>query len=108
MSLPEIVQRALVETVVDIGQLSKSEIYQLNKYVRRGWLSKGKAGPYPALKTVYAVPGFDFAASRDAYVEEALRLADIEKRLRANGYFDPRSPNYGKSLELDSRVKCCH
>lgn len=96
--LPEIVRRALVETVTDIGQLSKAEIYQLNKYVKRGWLSRGKGGPYPILKTVYAHPGFNFAASRERYVEAAMAAYEVEKRLRANGYFDTRSPNYGKDL----------
>lgn len=96
--LPAIIHSAMVETVTNIGQLTKSELYQLNKYVKRGWLSKGKGGPFPMLKTVYAHPGYDFAGHRRAYVEEVMRLADIEKRLRANGYFDPQSPNYGKSL----------
>ena len=96
--LTEIVKRAMVETVVDIGQLSASEKYQLNKAVKRGWLAKGKAGPFPVLKTVYAVPTFDFAASRERYVAEAMRIADIERQLRANGYFDTTSPNYGKDL----------
>ena len=97
--LPQIVKRALVETVCNIGQLSKPEICQLNKYVKRGWLSKGKGGPFPMLKTMYAHPGFDFAADRKRYVERAVEISRIEKRLRANGYFDPRSPNYGKSLD---------
>lgn len=97
--LPKIVKRALVETVTDIGQLSKSDLYQLNKYVKRGWLSRGKGGPFPMLKTVYAHPGFDFAASRERYVEAAMAAYEIEKRLRASGYFDPRSANYGKGLE---------
>lgn len=96
--LPAIVRRAMVETVTDTGCLSKSDIYQLNKYVKRGWLSKGKAGPYPKLKTVYACPGFDFEASRQRHIDAAMAAYEIEKRLRANGYFDPRSPNYGKSL----------
>jgi len=96
--LPEIVKRALVETVTDIGQLSKSDLYQLNKYVKRGWLSRGKGGPYPILKTVYAYAGFDFAASRERYVEEAIRLSRIEEQLRESGYFDPKSPNYGVDL----------
>lgn len=78
--LPEIVRRALVETVTDIGQLSKSDIYQLNKYVKRGWLSRGKGGPYPILKTVYAHPGFDFAASRKRWVDYMMTLADLDQR----------------------------
>lgn len=96
--MPEIVKRTLVETVTDIGQLSPSGRYQLNKYVKRGWLSRGKGGPYPLLKTVYARPSFDFAASRDCYVEAAIAVYEVEKRLRANGYFDTQSPNHGKEL----------
>jgi len=101
--LPAIVKRALVETVTDIGQLSRSDLYQLNKYVKRGWLSRGKGGPFPILKTVYACPGFDFAASRERYVEEAIRLSEIEKQLRESGYFDPNSPNFG--IDLDGQRK---
>lgn len=96
--LPEIVKCALVETITDIGQLSQSDLYQLNKYVKRGWLSRGKGGPFPLLKTVYACPGFDFTASRDRYIEAAMAAYETEKRLRANGYFDTQSPNYGKDL----------
>lgn len=80
--LPEIVRRAMVETVTDIGQLSKSELYQLNKYVKRGWLSRGKGGPFPKLKTVYAVPTFDFGASRERHVERAMMLAELDKQAR--------------------------
>src|SRR5690349_6101048 len=77
--LPAIVKRALVETVTDIGQLTAAEKYQLNKYVKRGWLSRGKGGPFPILKTVYAHPGFDFAASRARYVENAMMLAELDR-----------------------------
>ena len=97
--LPPIVKRALVETVTDIGQLSKSDLYQLNKYVKCGWLSRRKGGPFPMLKTVYACPGFDFVASRERYVNAAMAVYEIEKKLRANGYFDVNSPNFGKDLE---------
>lgn len=78
--LPAIVKRALVETVTDIGQLSKSELYQLNKHVKRGWLSKGKGGPFPLLKTVYAHPGFDFEAWRKRYIEHAIILAKLDRQ----------------------------
>lgn len=81
-SLPEIVRRALVETVCDIGQLSRSEIYQLNKYVRKGWLSRGKGGPFPILKTVYACPGFDFNASRERYVSHLMTLVKLDQIAR--------------------------
>lgn len=33
---------------------------------------KGKGGPYPALKTVYAAPGYDFIAERNRAVDELL------------------------------------
>lgn len=97
--IPEIVKRAMVKTVVDIGQLTPAEKQQLNQAVKRGWLSRGKGGPFPMLKTVYAVPTFDHEASRRRYVDEAMRIAELEARLRANGYFDPQSPNYGKSFD---------
>lgn len=96
--LPAIVKRALVETITDIGQLSASDKFILNRYVKRGWLSRGKGGPFPILKTVYACPGFDFTASRARYVEAAMEAYRIEQRLRASGYFDLGSPNYGVSL----------
>lgn len=101
--LPEIVRRAMVETVTDIGQLSKAEIYQLNKYVKKGWLSRGKGGPFPMLKTVYAHIDYDFDAARQAYVDEAMAAYEIEKRLRASGYFDVSSPNYGVDLVEQQR-----
>lgn len=100
--LPEIVKRALVETVCDIGQLSDCEIRTLNKYVKRGWLSKGKGGPFPILKTIYAHPGFDFAANRQREVDAAFAIAEMEKQLRLGPYhpmFDAvRSRRKGKSL----------
>ena len=59
-----IVLRALTETVTDIGQLSEQELRDLKRAVKRGILTKAKGGKYPKLKTVYARPGFDFAAQR--------------------------------------------
>jgi hypothetical protein len=41
-TIPEIVQRAYNEGITDIGQLSKSDKYQLNKYVKSGYLTKIK------------------------------------------------------------------
>lgn len=86
--LPPIVKRALVETVVNIGQLSDSEVRTLNKYVKRGWLSRGKGGPFPKVKTVYAHPGFDFTADREFYVRRAMKLAELDRQaaeVRAGG-----------------------
>ena len=82
--IPDIVRRALTETVVDIGQLSKSEIYYLNKYVKRNWLSKGKGGPFPNLKTVYAHRDFDFDADREFYVQRAIRLSELDRTARGD------------------------
>lgn len=84
--LPEIVKRALVETVTDIGQLSKSDKYQLNKYVKRGWLSRGQGGPFPKLKAVYAHPGFDFAVDRQRHVAYAMAIHEYEKRTQTGPY----------------------
>jgi len=77
-SLPEIVKRAMTQTVTSIGQLSTSEVQTLNAYVKKGWLSKGKGGPFPAPKTVYACPTFNFAASRFSYAEELKRLIALD------------------------------
>ncbi len=62
--LAPIVKRALVDTVNDIGQLSTQEKRELARAVKAGYLSKGKGGPFPKAKTVYARSGFDFAAGR--------------------------------------------
>lgn len=70
-ALPEIITRALTQTVTDIGQLTKKEIQDLEKYVRKGILEKGKGGPYPKLKNVYALKGFNFQNHR---IESTARL----------------------------------
>lgn len=82
--LPEIVKRAMVETVVSIGQLSKADKYQLDKYVKKGWLSKGKGGPFPAIKTVYAHPDYDFAANRQAWIDYLLTLGRMDAIAKAS------------------------
>ena len=69
-TLPNIVRRALLETVTDIGQLSKQEKRVLGKYTKRGWLIKGRGGPFPKLKTVYAFPGYAFADERKREIRE--------------------------------------
>lgn len=81
--LPEIVKRAMVHTVTDIGQLSKPELYQLNKYVKKGWLSKGKGGPFPMIKTVYAHRGYDFDLWRQRYVDHIIRLSELDREAAA-------------------------
>jgi hypothetical protein len=77
--LPEIVKRALTDTVTDIGQLTDEDRRVLNRYVKRGVLSKGKGGGYPMLKTVYACYGFDFAAQRQLYLDMFMEIANIER-----------------------------
>lgn len=67
-----IVKRALVYTVTDIGQITAADRSELEAAVRKGWLSKGRGGSFPVLKTVYARPRFDFMAERALYVREAL------------------------------------
>lgn len=77
-AMEDIVKRALVYTVTNIGQLSKDELRTLDRAVRRGWLSKGKGGPCPIPKTVWAHPGFDFAADRAAQVKVMLGWIAID------------------------------
>jgi hypothetical protein len=84
--LTEIVKRCLLRPTSDIGQFTHEEVLQLNRAVRHGYLSKGKGGPYSNLKTVYAVPGFDFAADRQAHIDMAMRIADYEKAHQLGPY----------------------
>lgn len=76
-----LIHRALLSTITDMGQLAGSERRILAKAVKRGILSKGKGGPYPILKTIYARPGFDFARDREAGVAELMRahMVDIAR-----------------------------
>jgi hypothetical protein len=60
----DVVKRALVSTVTDIGQLTADERRALSTAVARGWIAKGRGGPYPCIKTVYALPGYDFSGER--------------------------------------------
>lgn len=78
--LPEIVKRAMVETVVSIGQLTEQDKRTLDRYVKRGYLSKGKGGPFPKEKTVYAFPGYDFVLWRQRYVNYMMTLAELDQR----------------------------
>lgn len=71
-TIPEIVKRAMTETVTDIGQLSAQDIKDLNKYVKKGVLVKGKGGAFPIPKTVYAIKGFDIQQDRTDRVNTLL------------------------------------
>jgi len=72
VTLPAIVERALADPVTDIGQLTKAERAALRRYVQRGCLACGQGGPYPSLKTVYAVPGYDFVGERRRALQHML------------------------------------
>jgi hypothetical protein len=73
-----IVERALDQTVRDIGQLTPEEQRELSKAVKHGVLSKGRGGPYPVVKTVYARRGFDFAAARQLHIDYAMSLDSLD------------------------------
>lgn len=76
----KIIERAMLHTITDIGQLTSEETRELNKAVKKGWLSKGKGGPFPILKTVYALPGFDFVADRQREVAYMTYLHSLDVR----------------------------
>ena len=78
--IPPIVKRAMLDTVTDIGQLTAQELNQLTQAVRKGYIAKGRGGPYPALKTVYALPGFDFAENRRQWIEFMMSLPNPPPR----------------------------
>lgn len=82
-----IVQRALTSTVTNLGQISHAEKLDLEYAVRHGWLSKGKGGPFPILKTVYACPGFDFAADRTQSVAEIMKAHAIDVARGTDEFF---------------------
>jgi GNAT superfamily N-acetyltransferase len=61
---PPIVARALEDPVVVMHNLADKDLKALNKAVKDGVLEKGKGGPFPVLKTVFAKPGYDFDGER--------------------------------------------
>lgn len=84
-----IVKRAIVHTVTDIGQLTPAEKRELVKAVRAGYLEKGKGGPFPMIKTVYAVRGYPFAAERERMIDEMMRLPNPGGRKRETAATHP-------------------
>jgi len=82
--IPDIVKRAMTEGIADIGQLSHQDKYQLNKFVKMGILDKGKGGPFPRLKTVFAIKGHDFIEERKMYIDEFIRIAEYENKFSTN------------------------
>lgn len=83
-----IVERAMLHRICDLGQFTHAERLQVERAVRNGVLSKGKGGPYPKLKTVYAAVHFDFARDREAGVAE-LRRAHMIDMARGTDKFFP-------------------
>lgn len=78
-NIPDIVKRAALHTITDIGQITPQDKRQLNKYIKLGMLTKGKGGPYPRLKIVYAIKGHDFISERKEWIKEVIRISDYEK-----------------------------
>lgn len=73
--IPKIVRQAMRETITDIGQLSEAEVATLEAYAKKGWLSKRQGGPYPALKTVWARPGYPFEGARAEAIRDMLAMS---------------------------------
>jgi hypothetical protein len=78
----DFINHALTCTLTDIGQLDGPTRSALNRLVKKGILSKGKGGPFPAIKTVYAVAGFDFAAHRQQHIDHMVRLSEMDRAAR--------------------------
>jgi hypothetical protein len=76
--IPDIVKRAMLNPITDIGQLGKNEKKSLNLYVKKGVLAKGRGGPFPALKTVYALAGYDFVKARNEVIEQVKQIDEYE------------------------------
>ena len=77
--LTPIVKRAMLHTVIDIGQLTPRERKELAAAIKLGYLVKGKGGGFPLVKTVYALPGFDFAADRREQIAQLFaEIAELE------------------------------
>ena len=74
----DIVKYAMTKPISDIGQFTKENLKVLNLAVKQGTLDKGKGGPFPAIKTVYAIKGFDFAADRQNHINVAMLIKSIE------------------------------
>jgi ribosomal protein S13 len=86
--IPDIVKRAALNPLHNIGQLSEQDVRQLDAFVKKGLLAKAKAGHYPAPKTVWAISGFDFALHRKQAIEKMQQIARFDAlRLRRPGTF---------------------
>lgn len=77
-----LILRAIRQPIACIGQFSDKERRELDRAVKKGWLSKGKGGPFPIIKTVYAHPGFDFSADRQSSIDEMMDLYHMDQKRR--------------------------
>lgn len=84
------IDHALRHTVCDIGQLDHQTLLALNRSVRKGLLSKGKGGPFPKIKTIYAPAGFDFEADRERHIALAMFYAEWDRQAAIERKTDAR------------------
>ena len=77
MKMNNITRRAILETITDIGQLSDSELKELNHFVKKGFLKKTKAGCFPTLKTVYSLPSVDTLKIRQDYINNLFAFMKV-------------------------------
>ena len=60
--VPQIVQLAYDQGITNIGQLSREDKEQLDKFVESGYLDKYQVHDYPVLKWHYGMNWLDFAS----------------------------------------------
>jgi hypothetical protein len=84
IKLTDLIKQALTQTVIDIGQIDAKQKRELNAAVKAGVLDKGKGGPYPNLKTVWACKGFNFVQNRQDSINIMTSIAASEGRLIQN------------------------
>ena len=66
-SLVEQVQAGLI--ITSIGQLTKKQVMQLNRAVKKGLIKKGLGGGFPKAKTVYTPLNYDIPGERKKEVD---------------------------------------
>lgn len=79
----EIVQWARLFSVPDLGQITTMQRRELDRAVAAGYLVKGKGGPYLIPVDVWAHPGYDFDAEREAEMKAIEYLKNSFKRKAA-------------------------
>jgi hypothetical protein len=112
-----IVINAHISPLTDIGQFTKAQKKELNAAVKAGILKKGKGGPYPKIKTVYAAPGINLAKHRRQEIRAITMFAKRKytrynprrkhayRRTRRNGAWLNLLPAYGRDYKTAKQVK---